>query len=428
MFNKLKIISKNSKFFRQVSILAGGTALGQLVSIAVSPALTRLYTPQSFGILAVYTSIITIISIAASLRYELAIPITKKDEDVVNLITLSFSILIITTLLFSGFLWFTGAKITLSLNISQINPYLWLFPIGMLATGIYQIFNYVAIRLQIFTTLARTKLYQGISQAVVQLFWGIIFGSNPVGLIFGQVISQSAGTSTLVHKSRSVLQELRKQITIQSLLITANRHRRFPIFSASSALINNAGLQLPSIILMSLYGPQVAGLYALGERLTRLPLNLIGQSISQVYLSEASRKANEDVSFLHHLFLKTSKNLLFACVPLGLLFLVTTPLYPVVFGRSWSEAGIYVLVLTPMVLARFVVTPLSQTLNILERQDLQLVWDVARLMGTFVSLFIPHYFGWQPLYAILTYSVVMLIAYFTLYWLTVFVMNRKLSS
>ena len=103
---------EKSKFVRQVSILAGGTALGQLVSIAASPLLTRLYTPESFGILAVYASTLAIMSISASLRYELAIPITNKDEDIAGIITLSSSILMIVTLFISVILWFWGNQLT----------------------------------------------------------------------------------------------------------------------------------------------------------------------------------------------------------------------------------------------------------------------------------------------------------------------------
>jgi O-antigen/teichoic acid export membrane protein len=427
LFNKLKTILEKSKFVKQVSILAGGTALGQLVSIAVSPLLTRLYTPESFGILAVYASTLAIMSISASLRYELAIPITNKDEDIAGIITLSSSILMIVTLFISVILWFWGNQLTSWFNLSQINSYLWLLPIGILATGLYQIFNYLAIRLQLFTTIAQTKLYQGISQAIVQISWGLIFGNAPIGLMFGQIASQSTGTLTLARKSLSSFKDLHGKFDYKFLFIIANRYRRFPMFSASSALINNAGLQLPSLLLIGFYEPHVVGLYALGERLTRLPLTLIGQSIAQVYLGEASRRANENIDSLKHLFHETSKKLLLSCIPLALLFLLTTPLYAIVFGRSWSEAGVYVLALTPMLLARFVVTPLSQTLNVLERQDLQLAWDITRLACTVLSLLIPYFLGWEPLQAILTYSIVMLFTNYVLYRLSVFALNHKLA-
>ncbi len=48
-------------------------------------------------------------------------------------------------------------------------------------------------------------------------------------------------------------------------------------------------------------------------------------------------------------------------------------LFALVFGEAWRAAGEIVQLLVPLYLVRFVVTPVSQTLNILGRQKLHLV-------------------------------------------------------
>ena len=48
-------------------------------------------------------------------------------------------------------------------------------------------------------------------------------------------------------------------------------------------------------------------------------------------------------------------------------------LFALVFGDAWRAAGEIVQLLVPLYLTRFVVTPVSQTLNILGRQKLHLV-------------------------------------------------------
>lgn len=53
---RLKALLPRSSFARNVAVLAGGTAVGQAIVVLASPILTRLYTPEDFGVLAVYTS------------------------------------------------------------------------------------------------------------------------------------------------------------------------------------------------------------------------------------------------------------------------------------------------------------------------------------------------------------------------------------
>ncbi|NCC31504.1 MAG: lipopolysaccharide biosynthesis protein, partial [Chloroflexia bacterium] len=66
-----RLLPKNA-FARSVSILVGGTAGLQLLSILTAPIYTRLYTPSDFGVLAVFVGLLSLIIIIASLRYELA--------------------------------------------------------------------------------------------------------------------------------------------------------------------------------------------------------------------------------------------------------------------------------------------------------------------------------------------------------------------
>ena len=88
-----RLLPKNH-FARSVGILAGGTAAGQAIIVAASPILTRLYTPEDFGVLAVYASLLSILGVVASLRYELAIPLPESDEEAANVTVLSLVVVL----------------------------------------------------------------------------------------------------------------------------------------------------------------------------------------------------------------------------------------------------------------------------------------------------------------------------------------------
>jgi len=75
---RLKSISADKK---SVLALVGGTTLAQALSFLFSPIQTRLFSPEVFGELSVFTSITGIVGIIICLRYELAIVLPKDDDE-----------------------------------------------------------------------------------------------------------------------------------------------------------------------------------------------------------------------------------------------------------------------------------------------------------------------------------------------------------
>lgn len=424
----VEVVLPKGRFARSVAVLAGGTALGQAVTVLTSPILTRLYTPEDFGILAVYTSMLGILSGVASLRYELAIPLPETDEDAANLLVLSLGIVVLVSLLVGLGLWLLGDQSVRWANAPALRPYLWLLPVGIATVGTYQVFNYWAVRKQAFGRIARSKLHQGLGAALTQISLGFL-RVGPLGLLVGQIVGQGAGTTTLAALTQRDDKKTLKAVTFKGIRYIARRYRRFPQFSSFSGLINSAGLQLPALLLASFYGPQVAGWFALAQRVIGVPMSLVGQAVAQVYVSTASQLARQDYPALRSLFLKTASRLfLIGAVPLAAFATGGPWLFIQLFGPSWGEAGLYMRALALMFLLQFVVVPLSQTLNILERQDWQLGWDVGRLLLVISSLCTIYGLGGTHWAAIVAYSLGMLVAYAVLFALNVRLLNTCVKS
>ena len=66
-------------FLRKSAIVASGQALGLGVTVLASPILSRLYSPRDFGLLAIFSTLIGVITTFATLRYENAIPLPNDD-------------------------------------------------------------------------------------------------------------------------------------------------------------------------------------------------------------------------------------------------------------------------------------------------------------------------------------------------------------
>src|SRR5690625_1179760 len=82
-------ITRN-RFLRSVAYVGGGAAAAQLITVAFAPIITRLYGPEAFGVLALFTSLVAILTPVTSLAYVHAIALPSDDEDAIALLGLSF--------------------------------------------------------------------------------------------------------------------------------------------------------------------------------------------------------------------------------------------------------------------------------------------------------------------------------------------------
>src|SRR5580765_5437984 len=118
-------------FVRSVGVLVGGTAFAQVFAILVLPLVTRLYTPADFSVLAVYSSVLAVVSVVACLRLEIAIPIPEQDNDAANLLALALCSCTIVTVLSGLAIWWLPAQIADLLGQPKLRPFLWLLPMGI---------------------------------------------------------------------------------------------------------------------------------------------------------------------------------------------------------------------------------------------------------------------------------------------------------
>jgi O-antigen/teichoic acid export membrane protein len=367
-------------FVGNIIKLAGGTALGRGIIMLATPLFTRLYTTEDFGLLTVYIAIFTLVSGVASLQYQMAIPLPKSDETAANLLVLSLIIVIVMSLGIAGIVSMLQDQIVQWVNTPGLRPYLWLLPLSFCGVGIYQALSSWAVRKRAFTPIAKTTVSKDLATVLAQLVAGLL-QFRPLGLLVGDAIGRVSGSGTLgLLVVREDIHAF-KRISPKTLAESAKKYFRFPIYSSPSILLNSAGLRLPPLLIAGFYGAEVAGWFGLVQRVIGIPVILIGTAVAQVYIGEAALMARENPARLYKLFRRmVSRLLLIGCGPIILLGIVGPHLFQFVFGEGWYDAGVYVRLLTVMILVQFVVFPLSRTLSILELQDIQLAWDAVRLI------------------------------------------------
>ena len=427
-FNTKIILTKlaaKSGFTRNMGLLIGGSAAGQVVALASSPILTRLYTPVDFGTFAVIASLLSILSVVGSLRFELAIPLPERDEDSIHLVLLCLLVAAMMSTVVGIGLWFMSDRICAWSGTPAIRRYLWLVPIGIFSFSVYNALSYWAIRKRYFPVVARTKATQAVAMSVVQLAMGIgRFGA--LGLIIGQLVARSAGSLALARTLPKV-----GNFKLRPLWHLSKRYVKFPAVSSLSGALNAAGLYLPAFLIASLYGHTEAGYFALIQRTYLGVLSMVEQSIAQAYFAEAAAcKHDHSDKFLRLFSSQTKSLLILGTVPISLACLLAPFLFNLVFGPQWRTAGVYSLAFAPMFLTGFVTAPLSSTITILERQEIMVAWDATRMFLVVGVFALADWVSLKPLQTMILFSIAMSIGYILLFliaWWTI-KSNRRING
>lgn len=406
MFKKIlsKALPKN-QFARGVSVLIGGTAGAQLLSILAAPILTRLYSPDDFGVLAVFTALLAFFTVVSAGRYELAIPLPDNEQEAADLTVLGFSLVLCTTIISAFIFIIWPQKIATIINTPQLANYLWIIPLGVFFLGSYQVFNKWAVRQKQFTVIAKTRVYQSIGTLAIQL-GGHSLG--PLALMGGHATGQGIGASGLAYSALK-RPELKK-ISWRNIKKQAYRYRDFPIFSTWTALFNTASLQFAPIIFIAIFGATVTGLYALTLRMLTLPSSLIGNAVGSVFLSEAP-KAKRDGDLAELVTKLHSRLAMAGALPLVVLLLFGPNLFALVFGEEWRKAGVYSQWMAPWIYLQFQWSPLSMLTMVLELQRQALVSQILTFIIRFGSIVVVWKLGLSADIGIFTFAVVSAVVY-----------------
>lgn len=373
-------------FFKSVGVLVGGTVFAQGIAVLSLPILTRLYSPSEFSIFAVYTSLLGILAVISCLRFEIAIPISQDDKEAVALVFLALISNVIITILITLVIYFFSTEILFLLKQEAFTKLVWLIPVGTFFSGLYIAFQYWATRKKKFTIIAKTRMVQAISGVSVQVVMGIA-SFSVIGLIFGQIVKVSAGLYQLVIGFWQDAKKYLKDIKFEYLKITFKKYDQFPKYSTLEALANSAGIQLPIILIATISISSEAGYLMLAMQVMMIPMQLIGNAVSQVYLGDASEKhkVGELSQYTKQCILKLLK---IGLIPLTLISILAPIIFPYIFGAEWKRAGDMVLWMLPWFIMQLLVSPISMSLSVTGNQKIGFILQIFGLFLRVGGLFL----------------------------------------
>lgn len=387
MMHKLK---PKSEFSRNVLTLMTGTTIAQAIPIAISPILTRIYTPEDFGGYALFVAIASIFGSIANGRYELAIMLPKKDEDAINIFALGFIITVIVSFIILLLVISFHDHFVTALNNESIGIWLYFIPVAVFFTGVYNILNYFNNRKKYYKDIANATVIKSIIIATIQLSIGFLKGGVS-GLISGQLISQMFANMRLF---RNILKDklLIAKISKVKIIALAKKYKDFPKFSMWAVLANTLSYNFTNILISLFYNVATLGFYSLVQRVLGMPSALIGNSIGQVFFQEAINEKQLTGKAIHS-FSSTLKKLIMIGIPsFGVLFFIIEDLFAFVFGEEWRIAGTYAQIVIPLFFIRFVSSTISTINIVFEKQKIGLYINMLLLFSTICIFYISNLF------------------------------------
>jgi O-antigen/teichoic acid export membrane protein len=382
-------------FVRSVSLLVGGGVLAQVILALSLLVVSRLYSPQDFSLLAVFAGIVGWGGAIACLRFDVALPLPRDEEDAANMFMLAVAL----CTLFSAFvalLVLLAPEFVSHTILRQpaLQPVIWMLPIAIFSFGCYSALQNWSVRRKAFDLLVKARVAHAASGAGAQIGFGLS-GVAPAGLLLGQVFNGVIGSLFFFASFAAKDVKLLRKIRWGRLRELFKRYQEYPKYSVLEVMCNAAATQVPIFIIAAVaLGPE-AGHLMLALSVMQAPVGLLGSAVSQVYVSRAAEqfRAGTLDRFTTDVFgglLRTGVG------PLCFAGLVGPGLFEVIFGSQWQRAGELVAWMTPWFAAHFLAVPIALALYVTNNQRSALIFQaigcVLRILVVYsTSVVAPHW-------------------------------------
>ncbi|KAA0209950.1 hypothetical protein FBQ84_06670 [Ignavibacteria bacterium CHB1] len=363
---------RTSPFAQNVSVLASGSIVAQVISVLISPVLSRIYSPEDYGLLAVFLSVLNMFAVVLCFRYELAIVLPKDESDAINLVKLCLMIssgfaLILLILSFSF-----STEIASMLGNERMSFWLPFLVLTIFITAVYNTFNYFLTRNQRYKSITKAKVVQSIGQSALSVGIGVS-GYSSIGLLISSIAGQFIAASVLISVGLKKIFHFRRN-DFKQMVSLIKHYKEFPAINLPLAIIDIFSLQVIVILISNFFSDEITGYYSFALRLLTIPSVLIGGAIGQVFyqrLSDLVNQRGEYKSFI----LQTWRTLLAgSIVPLIIIIIFAPDLFAFVFGENWRYSGNIASVLSVMYFFMFLTAPVSSIYLIFNQQKLALIF------------------------------------------------------
>lgn len=348
----------------EAATLVSGNVLAQVITLLAYFVLTRIYTPDDYGLFNIFYSYIEVLIIFSTCKYELAIVVADDEHEASAVARFALRInafVSVGLLTVAVLLWLTGA---LPGNFALLGWMVLLIPPMVFFCGTSRIYSFLYNRFHRYAMIAVSDNVNAGTGAVMKVVLGLL-GFSQSGLPVGTVIGQAASNINYRLRLRSLA--LPKSTAAEGKA-AARKHRNFPFYVATKDLVNTFSSNLPFLWAALYFDRAEIGLYGLALTFTLQPVNILSAAFERVLYARTAEAVRNRQPALH-LLRRFLVLLLAVAVPVCVLaWLLAEPLFVFCFGDRWQGCGIYVQALLPLALLGLCSTSLMFIPNVFSTQ------------------------------------------------------------
>lgn len=370
--------------------VGGATVIAQAVGLAAIPVLSRVYDETAFGVFGLFFNLVTVTGVVSTLGLHEAVLAPHRRADALALLGAGVVANAVMSILIALFAFglIRGNAFGLGVlpvwSAALVAPAQWL--IGM--TMILQIWT---VRKRAVNSLALASISQGVGRAGTQAALGLTVGGGWLGLLAGEIVGRGLAVGTMASRCWPDLR-LSARVSLRKMTAAVIRFREFPLWRTPSHLANNLAATMPLFLMASVFAPQTVGQFAFMMMIVVAPVGLVLRAVGDVFLGEFGARFRSDPRSARTLLHRTAGALAAITVPPSLLLAFAgAPLFALVFGSNWREAGMMAAVYVPVLVGNLVVAPLGGVLNVTRRPSFKLAVDLIGITLQAIG------FGWARL-------------------------------
>jgi len=373
--NRISSIVKGD-FFKSFTVLLSGTLIAQIIGYAIAPILTRLYTTEEMGELGFYMRLTGFIAAIATLRYEAALPLPKKDEHSFLLYRLAYLISMVVLIIV--------AVVFLFLIVSGIgnNFDWWFYLFTILGTSFVIIINVGtswSVRMVQYPIISRHKIVNSLVANLLKWLFAF-FHLSAFGLILATLFGYFLSSLEFAFNFKKIRSKFRGSISNKKTRALMLEHKEFPTLNLPHVFVDNGRDMLIATLIFTYYSVGIYGSFNHSYTMLRIPLMLVGVALGQVFYNKASELYNQNKSIMPLLTRMLLLLSALSIVPFTILFFYGEPIFIFIFGPNWGQAGAYSETMSVWLLFNFILSPITALPLIIGKQK------VAFLFGIISSL------------------------------------------
>ncbi len=382
------IQSLKSEYSKNIITLSSGTAISGLIPVIGSLFIMKLYTPEDYGLLAMYMAIYAVLSVVSTGRYELSIVIPKEDDEAASLTHLSISISFVFNLLVLGVLLFLDL---IGLEIESLNKLgIWKYalPMSSFFLGSFNALFYWQNRTSKYKRMAFSRIANNAFTTGFQLL-GAWFNPAFSTLIFGRIVGRFSSLIVL-------LQNPPKMSTswIQSMIDAGRRYAKFPLHLTLSYFLNALYQQIPILFISYLYAPEYTGYLALAMQVIVVPNVLVSSALGDVFRQRAAADYNQYGRF-DYIFKRTIRlSALLGILPYIALYFLAETLFAW-YDESWQQTGHIASILSLALYFSFAITPIDKSATIVQNTRYILLWNTSFFLSHALNALLAYSLNWS---------------------------------